>query len=148
MSCNLAGPVAALAAFASLSACVHTPQAAPTSELTTALAYVEAYNARDLEAMLKLMHEDVQWLSISGAKVEVFANGKADLTAQMREYMASPMATRSEIDGDVTDGRFVAVREIARWTDKDGAERSQSALAVYEFEDDLVRRVWYYPASK
>ncbi|MEL7444595.1 MAG: nuclear transport factor 2 family protein, partial [Pseudomonadota bacterium] len=111
--------------------------------MQTASAYVDAYNDRDLDGMLSLMHEDVQWLSVEGEKVEVFANGKADLAAQMESYLASPMATLSEIDGSVSDGRFVAVREIAHWTDNNGDAKEQSALAVYEIEDGLVRRVWY-----
>ena len=144
--------VLAGAAFASLGACDQAPPAPapapPSEELQTASDYVDAYNARDLDAMLALMHDDVQWLSISEDQVEAFANGKDGLGTQMRDYMATPMATQSEIDGDVTDGRFVAVREIARWTDDNGEQRSQSALAVYEIEEGLVRRVWYYPAGE
>lgn len=112
------------------------------------IAYVEAYNARDLEAMMALMHDDVQWLSIEGSEVAIFANGKQDLAAQMEGYFSSPNATRSKVGGNVVDGRFVSVREIASWTGKDGNPKSQSALAVYEFEDGLVRRVWYYPATR
>ncbi|MDJ0642483.1 MAG: nuclear transport factor 2 family protein [Erythrobacter sp.] len=118
------------------------------SELQIAVAYVEAYNARDLPAMLELMHDDVEWLSIEDSKVVAFATGKADLAAQMEAYLASPSATLSTVEGSVTDGRFVAVREVAHWTDAEGNARSQSALAVYEIEHGLVRRVWYYPATR
>lgn len=110
--------------------------------------YVDAYNARDLEAMAGLMHPDIQWLSVDGASTEIVADGKSDLSAQMRDYMASPVATTSEIVDEVEDGCFVAVREIARWTASDGSENSQSALAVYELEGGAVRRVWYYPSSR
>ncbi len=140
--------LAPLAAMLTLSACAHVPAVAPSSELRTASAYVDAYNSRDLPAMLALMHDNVQWLSVADSKVEVFANGKADLARQMESYLASPTATTSEIDGSVRDGRFVAVREIARWTDGEGNLKSQSALAVYEIEGGLVRRVWYYPETK
>ncbi|WP_164118818.1 nuclear transport factor 2 family protein [Sphingorhabdus sp. Alg239-R122] len=137
-----------LAAVLALSACAHVPAATPSGELRTATAYVDAYNSRDLPAMLVLMHDEVQWLSIKGSEVEVFANGKADLAKQMESYLASPMVTTSEIDGSVRDGRFVAVREIARWRDGEGKSRAQSALAVYEIESGLVRRVWYYPETR
>jgi len=124
-------------------------EASAATETLAVSAYVDAYNARDLEAMIALMHDDVQWLSVEGDTVSVFANGKSNLTEQMRSYISSPIATTSEIDGEATvDGRFVAVREIARWTGQDGALRSQSALAVYEFEDGLIRRVYYYPATR
>ena len=108
--------------------------------------YVDAYNARDLEAMSGLMHPDIQWLSVDGASIEIVADGKDDLSAQMRAYMASSAATTSEIGDEIADGCFVAVREIARWAGSDGSERSQSALAVYELESGAVRRVWYYPS--
>ncbi len=121
---------------------------APPSPLTVAQSYVEAYNARDLDAMMALMHDEVEWLAIDGSAVQPFAKGKVDLAQQMQSYFASPLATTSTIDGSVIDGRFVAVREIARWTGSDGAPREQSALAVYEIENGLVRRVWYYPATR
>ena len=121
---------------------------APRSELQIAVAYVEAYNARDLDAMLALMHDDVEWLSIEGSETVAFASGKSDLAAQMEGYLASPNATVSTVEGSVGDGRFVAVREVAHWTDGEGNARSQSALAVYEIEGGLVRRVWYYPATR
>jgi len=120
----------------------------PSAELQIAMDYVAAYNARDLDAMMALMHDEVEWLSIEGSTAVAFAQGKDDLAKQMQSYFASPMVTTSAIDGDVSDGRFIAVREIARWTGSDGEPREQSALAVYEFEDGLVRRVWYYPATR
>ncbi|MEO0420171.1 MAG: nuclear transport factor 2 family protein [Pseudomonadota bacterium] len=118
------------------------------SELQVAVAYVDAYNARDLNAILALMHEDVEWLSIEGSETVAFASGKAELAAQMEDYLASPDATFSTVEGSVGNGRFVAVREVAHWTDDKGNSRSQAALAVYEIEGGLVRRVWYYPATR
>lgn len=113
----------------------------------TVAAYVEAYNARDLEAMQALMHPDIQWLSVEGESVVIVADGKDDLSTQMQAYMQGDFATTSQISGEIVNGGFVAVREIARWSDPQGAEQSQSALAVYELDSGLVRRVWYYPSS-
>ncbi|MEP3421359.1 MAG: nuclear transport factor 2 family protein [Erythrobacter sp.] len=132
----------------SLPGLAHSEDSGSVTEREVVSAYVEAYNERDLEAMLALMHDEVQWLSVEGDSVAVFANGKADLASQMRDYMASPLATESEIDAGVTDGNFVAVREIARWNNAAGEQREQSALAVYEIEGGLVRRVWYYPTTR
>lgn len=121
---------------------------AKASPASIVSAYVDAYNSRDLDAMMALMHDEVEWLAVEGSTVSVFANGKQDLADQMKGYFASPMVTSSTIDRSLTDGQFVAAREIASWTAKDGTQRSQSALAVYQIEDGLVRRVWYYPASR
>ncbi len=131
-----------------LSASPASAEAPAPGELQIAVEYVEAYNARDLSAMLELMHEDVEWLSIEGSDVVSFASGKAELAKQMEAYLASPSATFSTVEGSVKDGRFVAVREVAHWTDAEGKARSQSALAVYEIRESLVRRVWYYPATR
>jgi len=41
---------------------------------------------------------------------------------------------------------YVSVTETANWTATDGTKKSQSSMTVYELEDNLIRRVWYYPA--
>ena len=140
--------LAGLLALTPVFALAHEEDAPRVSQSEIVAAYVDAYNARDIDAMLALMHDEVQWLSVEAESVSVFANGKADLAAQMREYIASTMVTTSEIDAGFVDGRFVAVREIARWNGQDGEPQEQSALAIYEIENGLVRRVWYYPATR
>lgn len=138
--------------LASLSGCAAL-QPSPTAPEINARydvieAYTDAYNARDVEAMAALMHDDIQWLSIDGADIAVVADGKADLVTQMTGYVASGSATTSTLEGQLADGPYLAVREIARWTGGDGAQAEQSALAVYQVEQGLVRRVWYYPATR
>jgi hypothetical protein len=44
------------------------------------------------------------------------------------------------------NGPYIAVTETASWTTQDGSKQSQSATSVYEMEDGLIRRVWYFPA--
>lgn len=41
--------------------------------------FVEAFNARDIDVMLALADENVQWLIVDGAKVSVETEGKAAL---------------------------------------------------------------------
>ncbi|MEM9169042.1 MAG: nuclear transport factor 2 family protein [Pseudomonadota bacterium] len=136
---RLAGLCAALAA----GACA--PQ--PPEGAAVVDAFITAYNDKDVDAMAALMHRDVQQIGVSEDRVDVVARGKDDLVRQMRRYAASEQRTRSRIDGLVGDGAFIAVREVAEWSGIDGDTRRRSALAVYEVENGLVRRVWYYPAS-
>ena len=131
-----------------IAGCGRTSSALEAEQLRTIDRYVAAYNARQLDDMAALMHPDIQWLSVEGAAVTLVADGKDDLVAQMRDYIASPRATVSSIESSVADGDFIAVREKARWRGEDGAENAQSALAVYQVSDGLVRRVWYYPSSR
>lgn len=123
------------------------PPSASSPVTAPVTAFVEAYNARQLSPMTALMHPDIQWLAIDGDSVVVMADGKADLSAQMETYMASPSATRSTLSTPIVDGRFVAVQETAHWTNDAGDATAQSSLAIYELEDGLIRRVWYYPAT-
>lgn len=120
----------------------------PEPNISLVEQYVAAYNDRDVSRMADLMHQDIQWLSIEGENVDVFASGKDDLVRQMTDYVASSAATFSELEGGLVDGRFTAVREIANWTATNGEQRQQAAIAIYEIEDQLIRRVWYYPAGQ
>lgn len=118
-----------------------------TAHETMISTYVEAYNARDLDAMQAMMHPDIQWIAVDGGKSEVVADGREALVEQMQSYFASPSETRSTIGDMIENGRFLTMRETAHWKDSSGAEKAQSSIVVYELEDGLVRRVWYYPAQ-
>lgn len=80
--------------------------------------------------------------------MQVVANGKADLVAQMSAYVSSPSATTSTLEGAVANGPYLAVREIARWRRDDGSMAEQSSLAVYEVRGGLIHRVWYFPVAR
>lgn len=129
----------------SLSSAVQAREA--TAHETMISTYVEAYNARDLDAMQAMMHPDIQWIAVDGGKSEVVADGREALVEQMQSYFASPSETRSTIGDMIENGRFLTMRETAHWKDSSGAEKAQSSIVVYELEDGLVRRVWYYPAQ-
>jgi hypothetical protein len=47
----------------------------------------------------------------------------------------------------MVSGSFIAVQERAFWTTDKGKEVSQQSLAVYELQDGLIRRVYYFPAE-
>lgn len=119
---------------------------ADADPLEIVTAYVAAYNARDIDAMAAMMHDDIMWIAVEEDGVAPMAVGKDDLTDQMRAYVASAGATKSTLGEPVRHGRFLSVTETATWQTADGQNRSQSAGAVYELEDGLIRRVWYYPA--
>jgi hypothetical protein len=58
-------------------------------------AFVEAFNARDIDLMLAMADEKVQWLIVDGAKVSVETEGKAALRESMVRYFAVvPHASR------------------------------------------------------
>ena len=118
--------------------------AAESRELIT--SYVDHFNSRDLDALLALAHEDVEWLSVNGAEVTVETRGKEALRASLTSYFASCPSCRSTVEVHQSVGRYVSTVEHAEWKTRAGETKRQSSLAVYEIADGLVRRVWYYPA--
>jgi hypothetical protein len=95
--------------------------------------------------MVALVHEDFEYLSVSGRTVSVDATGREALKQSMADYFASVRDVTSVIEDATVTGPYVAIRERVSWTAKSG-RRSQAALGVYEVREGLVRRVWYYPA--
>ena len=110
--------------------------------------YVQSFNDCDLQAASTLMHEEIEWLTISGSSVDVTTQGKAALIEALTAYMTNGCSTVSTLSDWSVNGPHIAVKETAGWMNADGESQSQSATAVYEIEDQLVRRVWYFPAHR
>jgi len=110
-------------------------------------AYVDAFNAHDTEAMLKMVTGDVQWLSVDGQTVTVETNSKAELRKSMNNYFSACSTCRSTIADIFTTRGRVAALEIAGSDRSPGGRRRQS-LSVYEFSGTLINRVYYYPVEK
>lgn len=108
--------------------------------------YVAAHNARNVDAMLTRVSDDVRWMSIDGGKVRTETSGKAELAAEMAGYFESSPSSRSEIRHIQTVGGYVSVVEQASWL-SGGVEKSQCALAIYEVEESLISNVWYHAAQ-
>jgi uncharacterized protein (TIGR02246 family) len=133
--------LAALLSFGGVDA---TPQADLSA---TVRDFVAAFNARELERMLGLATDDVEWVNVDGAKVSVEAAGKDALRQSMAAYFKSCQTCRSSIEIKAVTSNRVAAIESATWTVA-GAERSQRSLSVYEFQDGRIRRVYYFPAER
>lgn len=125
------------------------PNAAETSPALEAVhEHMAAFNRHDVEGMVARVARDFVWLSVSGDEVTVEARGRETLAEGMRSYFASLPTVRSEVEENMVSGRFVVVRERATWTSDSGEERTQASLGVYEIDDGLIQRVWYYPAER
>lgn len=117
----------------------------PTGAAEIVADYVELNNACDAAGMARLMHEDIEWLNISGDTVSTVSSGKDTLSAELASYMSNGCSTQSALSDFSVNGPYVAVTETVSWKGRDGAEQSQSATSVYEIENGLIRRVWYFP---
>jgi len=129
-----------------LTACIETIEQQPSVPKTIISNHVKAFNAGDVAAMAKLQHPDIVWLSVSGDSVSIEVAGRDALSKNMAEYFQSPTKITGTLRDWSVNEPYVSVTEIASWTAKDGTKKSQSSMTVYELQDNLIRRVWYYPA--
>lgn len=139
----------ALASLAT-SACTLIPDqtspAAVSPEVEAVESYVSAFNARDLEAMRKLMHQRIQWLSVDGTQIGTVSYGRETLSQDLRGYFETGTDVISTLSGISQNGPYVSTVEAVTWTGENGEAQTQSSLAVYELSGDgLIRRVWYFP---
>ncbi len=109
-------------------------------------AWMVAYNQHDIEGMLKHAHPDIEWLFVKEDTVLVETRGTEALASGLKTYFSSLPSARGTVHNLHVHDRFASVTEQAHWI-KDGEERSQCSLAVYEMEGRLIRRVWYYPST-
>lgn len=113
----------------------------------TVRAFIAAFNAHDTAQMATFVTDDVQWLSIDGNQVSLETAGKDALIKAMDDYFRSCPTCQSELGGLVSSRDRVSALEVASWQGKDGL-KSQRGLSVYEFADDLISRVYYFPAER
>lgn len=109
-------------------------------------AHVEAFNAGDVKAMSKSEHPDIEWLSINGSEVILEVKGRDALNEMMVEYLAENPSVKGTLRDWSQNGDYISVTETASWMTDKGEMKAQSSLSVYQMEDSLIRRVWYYPA--
>lgn len=135
-----------LCAALALTACIEAN--APISQVpeTIISEHVRAFNAGDVAAMSKMQHPDIEWLSVTGSEISTEVAGRDALAKNMTTYFKSPTKVTGTLRDWSVNGNYVSVTETASWTAKDGTRKSQSSLTVYQLEDNLIRRVWYYPA--
>jgi ketosteroid isomerase-like protein len=110
----------------------------PPQDLIPAL--YRAFNEREIEAVLELMHPDVDWPNAwEGGRVHGREAVRAYWTRQFKEIsgQVEPEAISEEPDGSIT----VEVRQVVRDT-RSGDLISDSRLRHrYRFEDGLITRM-------
>jgi hypothetical protein len=135
--------------LAALCACASVPSAPSTTadHVVIVRRFVDAFNAHDVNAMAALIARDAQWLSIDGDKINVEAGSRAAIRGKMTSYFNSCPGCRSQVTKITTTANRVSTVEIATWESLSGP-KSQSTLAIYEFEGNLIRRVYYFPEER
>ena len=120
-----------------------------TSEEYKALIqrYIEAYNAFDVDRMLRLMHDDVIFRNFSDGKVTLTIQGKEELRKQAEQAAAAFSSRRQqwlnfrfvsddavEVDIDYEGVLAVDVSEAM----KRGEKLQLKGKSVFSFKDDKI----------
>lgn len=120
----------------------------PSPALRAVERLMRAYNAHDVGAMAQAVTDDIGWFSVEKESIGIEARGRASLLRGMASHFEAIPSARSEVESAEVSGRYVVVRERARWDGPDGNARTQSSLSIYEVRDGLVAAVWYFPAER
>lgn len=119
----------------------------PTSEIEIVRQFINAYNRKDLSAMLSYADESVQWMSVKNGIIVVETRDKKALDSAMENYFKAENTSSSQLFGVSKNGQFVSGIEKASW--KSGSKTMhQCAPVVYQVEQSLIKNVWYFPAEK
>lgn len=121
--------------------------ATPASLEQRARDYVAAFNSREIDTMLSMVTDDIQWLSVAGDQISVETAGKGPLRESLTAYFQASPTTKSELEWVQASASRVVALERAAWQGKSGP-KSQASLCIYEFRDGLIARVYYYPVEK
>ena len=141
-----------LIAVTNLTACTATKStderqsATPNKHVQTIRDYTLAFNNRDLETMLSLVSDDIQWLSIDGDQISEVTSGKTALSVELVSYFKQCETCRSRLENISATKNRVSATEIASW-EANGQTRSQGALSVYEMKENRIVRVYYFAAE-
>jgi len=126
-----------------LGACATVPASkAPLSpEAALVQRQLDAYNAHDLEGFLATYSPDIEIFDLGLAEAQsVGIPAMRDIYGRMFESMPH---LRCELGNRISDGAYIVDHEICTlW---EPGETPSRAIAIYQVEDNLIRRVWFAP---
>ncbi len=105
--------------------------------------FIAAFNEQNVDKMLSMTTKDVKWFTVSGAAISTETADSDELRAFMTGYFKSCPTCRSKVTKVNAAGSRVTMTETATWTSEKGPQ-SNDSFAVYEFENNLIARVYYY----
>ena len=109
--------------------------------------YINAFSAQDVDAMLEMVTDDVQWLTIDGETITKQTNSKQELRKAMVDYFSSCSTCRSRLANAFSTNSKVSAVEIVSYQTRNGLKEDKS-VSLYEFSGSLIKRVYYFPVEK
>ena len=117
-----------------------------TTPVAVVREYVAAFNARELDAMVALVANDLLWTSIADDSLAEVGRGAEAFQRLLAGYFRAVPSARSELLEVGATGPWVTTHERTRWDASASGVAGQSSVVVYEVRRGLIRRVWFYPA--
>jgi hypothetical protein len=115
-------------------------QAKSKAPADVAQALVDAFNAHDVEAILKTYHPDSVAYSLPDGKA--FLKGHAGIRKKFETIFQREPAIKVEIVQRIVDGAFVIDKEKIIVV-KDGKPAEDFGVVIYEVRDGLIVNEWY-----
>lgn len=136
----------AVSAALGLAACATAPgRSAPRSpEATLVQRQLDAYNAHDLDGFLATYSPEIEIFEIADASAPRMT-GLEGMREVYGEMFASMPNLRCDLGNRIADGAYVIDHEICIVGEP--GDPPERAIAIYQVEDGLIRRVWFAPVE-
>ena len=108
-----------------------------------AQALVEAFNAHDVEAILKTYSRDSTARRLPSG--EAYIHGHPDIRKKFATAFEKSPNVRVDVVQRMVHGDFVIDRE--KITGAAGSDGPQYGLVIYEIKDGLIQNEWYLPRA-
>jgi hypothetical protein len=118
-----------------------------TNPIAVVRAYVAAFNAKNLDAMMARVSPELVWLNVTGDSTTIGGRGVDAFRRLLDGYFREVPSSKSELMDVRATGPWVTTHERTRWNAPTGGVGGQASVVVYEVRGGLVRRVWFYPAE-
>ncbi len=118
-----------------------------TSPTAVVRAYVAAFNAKDLDAMMAHVAPGMVWLNVAGDSTTLGGRGVDAFRRLLAGYFREVPTAQSELLDVRALGPWVTTHERTRWSTPTAGVGGQSSVVVYEVRAGRVQRAWFYPAE-
>ncbi len=109
--------------------------------------YITAFNAQDTDAMLEMVTDNVERLTVDGETITKETNSKEELRSAMVDYFKSCSTCKLRLVNTFSLGSKVSVSEIESFQTRNGPQ-VQKSVSLYEFSGPLINRIYAFPIEK
>ncbi len=117
-----------------------------TTPISVVREYVAAFNAKDLDAMMRVVAREMVWMSVAGDSLTDVGRGIDAFRRMIAAYFRAVPSARSELTKIDATGPWVTTHERTRWEPPRSGVGGQTSLVVYDVRDGLIRHAWFYPS--